>query len=320
MSPVFRLTGLSWALSSVVLGACASAGATGTPWLFEMADPPGDIRLEHPAHPDLDKGTFDLERVKLERLGDRFVLEVTFVSPVKRLTDVRPARDRVVEMVPMTIDVYLDTRDGGHLEALPGRAFRVPAGEAWDHVLVLSELPDLSEDGLIHAQRVAIAGRRLRATFLARGVEDVRGVLVVVLATSSSGSGRVRQVGTAGECRVWEDFRCVLIGNDPPIIDALGEVMPGRPVALHYADGQRPTVATTPVIFVRGKLVGVAPVEASQAVVGRFATVVDAAGKALATAVVVSVVGDTASLEVVGEGSAEGGMGVVFDNAVTPRP
>ncbi len=303
------------ALASVMLGACASAGANNPPWSFETVDPRGDTRLEHPAHPDIEKGTFDLEHVKLERVGDRFELELTFAAQVKRLTDVRPARDRVVEMVPMTVDIYLDTRDGGRVDALPGRGFRVPAGEAWDHVLVVTELPDLSEDGLIHTQRVSVAGRRLHATFLAAGVEDVRGVLVVVLATSSSGDGRVRQVGTTGECRVWDDFRCVLIGTDPPVIDALGEVKPGRPVALHYPEGQRPAVSATPVIFVRGKLVGVAPVEPQQAVVGRFATVVDAAGKALATAVVLSVVGDTASLEVIGEGTVEGATGVVFDAA-----
>lgn len=304
-----------WFSVTAVLGACASAGANNPPWSFEMADPRGDVRLEHPAHPDIERGTFDLEHVKLERVGDRFELEVTFAAQVRRLTDVRPARDRVVEMVPMTIDVYLDTRDGGQVDALPGRGFRVPAGEAWDHVLVMSELPDLSETGLIHAQRVTVAGRRLHATFLAAGVEDVRGVLVVVLATSSSGDGRVRQVGSTGECRVWDDFRCVLIGTDPPVIDALGEVKPGRPVALHYAEGRRPAVSATPVIFVRGKLIGVAPIQPGQAIVGRFATVVDATGQALATAVVLSVVGDTASLEVTGEGTVEGATGVVFDAA-----
>ncbi|HRE87895.1 MAG TPA: glucodextranase DOMON-like domain-containing protein [Myxococcota bacterium] len=263
------------------------------------------MRLEHPEHPGLERHTFDLTRVSLSHRGREVTVEATFAAPVREL-DYRAARDRAVVMVPMTLDVYLDLAPGGRLDALPGRGVRFPAAEGWERVLVVSGLPDLSEDGLIHAHRVSIAGRTLKAVFeLDLPVSAETGVQVVVLATSMSGEGRVRAVGRHGECRVWDDFRCVLIGEDPPVLDALGEVSRGAPLAMIYAQPREaPAVARIPVVFVRGKLVGVAPV-GPETKAGQLATLYDGAGVAKATAVVLSVVGDTASLEVV-SGDAEG--------------
>jgi hypothetical protein len=292
---------LSWAMG------CASGGAAD--WAFTREDPRGDQRLEHPEHPGIERRTFDLTRVELSHRGRELTLEATFAAPVREL-DFRAARDRAVVMVPMTVDVYLDLGPGGRVDALPGRGVRFPAAEGWERVLVVSGLPDLSEDGLIHAHRVSIAGRTLKAVFeLDLPVNAEAGVQVVVLATSMMGDGRVRAVGQHGECRVWDDFRCVLIGEDPPVLDALGEVNRGAPLAMLYAQPREtPAVARIPVVFVRGKLVGAAPVGA-EVVVGQLATLYDGAGVAKATAVVLSVVGDTASLEVV-SGDAEGVVGL----------
>lgn len=290
---------LSWAVG------CASGGAPD--WAFSREDPRGDVRLEHPEHPGLERHTFDLTRVELSHRGRELTVEATFAAPVREL-DYRAARDRAVVMVPMTLDVYLDIAPGGRVEGLPGRGIRFPASEGWERVLVVSGLPDLSEDGLIHAQRVSIAGRTLKAVFaLDLPVTVATGVQVVVLATSMSGDGRVRAVGKHGECRVWDDFRCVLVGEDPPVLDALGEVSRGAPLAMSYDQAvERPQVARTPVVFVRGKLIGAAPV-GPEVTVGQLATLYDGAGVAKATAVVLSVVGDTASLEVV-SGEADGAV------------
>lgn len=286
---------------------CASGGAPD--WAFTREDPRGDMRLEHPEHPGIERHTFDLTRLDLSQRGRQLTVEATFAAPVREL-DYRAARDRAVVMVPMTLDVYLDLEPGGRVEGLPGRGIRFPASEGWERVLVVSGLPDLSEDGLIHAQRVSIAGRTLKAVFdLDVAVTAATGVQVVVLATSMSGDGRVRAVGRHGECRVWDDFRCVLVGKDPPVIDALGEVSSGAPLAMVYDQPvPKPETARVPVIFVRGKLVGAAPV-GPEAMVGQLATLYDAAGVAKATAVVLSVVGDTASLEVV-SGDADGVVGL----------
>lgn len=282
---------------------------------LDFADASGDVRLVHPLAPGIGPGTFDLERLTLAKVAGVWRLEATFAAPVAPLEDVRAARDRIVTMLPQTIDVYLDTvPDAGHIAALPGRGFRVPAGEAWDRVLVASSVPDLSEDDVVHALRVTANGRRLIATFPGDALPDhVRGVLAVVLATSPTGDGRVRPVGHGGDCRVWDDERCRLEGDGPPVLDALAlDVRVDRPLNLTYATGERPQVSGTPVVFQRGTLLSAAPVLASEIAKGRLATVLDKAGEALGTAIVLNVVGDTAAMEVVGKSPIEGAHTVVF--------
>jgi len=295
--------------------ACASSEVRASELVLDFADAPGDVRLVHPIHPDLGPGTFDLEHVTLAKVGDAWRLEATFASPVPTMSDIRAARDRIVTMVPQTIDVYLDTvPEAGHIAALPGRDFRVPAGEAWDRVLVVSSMPDLSEDDVVQAARITASGRRLIATFPGDAiVGPVRGVLVVVLATSPTGDGRVRRVGHGGDCRVWDDDRCRLEGAGPPVLDALGlDVRVDRPLSLTYVSGERPKVSGIPVVFQRGTLLSAAPVVFAEVAKGRLATVLDAAGEALGTAIVLNVVGDTAALEVVGSSKVEGARTVVF--------
>ena len=311
-----------WVTLGMAIAGCAGTGELRAPSdpgrepLIDYADHLGDVRLEHPPYPGLDGGTFDLEHFTLERSREGWRVEATFASPVPTLTEVRAARDRVVAMVPQTIDVYLDLLpDAGHLTALPGREFRVPASEAWDRVLVVSSVPDVDEAGVVHALRVTPNGRRLTATFPADAIAaPVRGLLVVVLATSATAEGRVRPAGRgAAECRVWDEIRCHLVGDGPPVIDALAEeVRPGRPLPLRYVAGDRPAPKGIPVVFHRGALISAAPVAAGEVEKGRLATVLDAAGVALGTAIVVSVSGDTASLEVVGAQSIEGAATVVF--------
>lgn len=300
------------ALLSAV-AACGSAGhrvEDGGPAaevVIDQDDAWNDVRLDHPDAPMIDRGTFDLEHLRLAKDGELWRLEATFRSAVRPLPEQRAARDRVVDMLPQTIDVYLDLDpDAGQLRALPGRGFRVAAQEAWDRVLVVSSVPDLSERGVVHASRVFAQGRKLVALFPGDAIPGpVRGSLAVVLATSARQEGRVRRIARGGDCRVWDDERCTLEGGEadgPPVLDVLAtEVHRDRPIALTYRQGERPMPTGVPVLFVRGTLITAAPVVAGEVTKGRLATVVDAAGRSLATAVVLTVVGDTASLEVVGE-------------------
>ncbi|MFO0750305.1 MAG: hypothetical protein U1F43_32240 [Myxococcota bacterium] len=234
---------------------------------------------------------------------------------MQTLTDVRAARDHIVTMVPQTIDVYLDTTgdDRGHLKALPGRHFRVPASEGWEQVLVVSSLDDLTDDGVVHPLRVTTRGRRLVALFPEDAIiGPVKGVLAIVLATSTAGDGRVRPVTRGGgDCTVWDDSRCTLAGDGPPILDGIGVIEADRPLSLTYLDGPRPLPDGVKVVFARGALVGVAPITPDIAK-GRLATLVDHQGAAFGTAMVVSVVGDTATLEVIGGGSGEAADHAIF--------
>ncbi|MCA9515856.1 MAG: hypothetical protein KC635_13010 [Myxococcales bacterium] len=313
------LGGLALGAASVAAG-CASGP---TVIVADLPDPDDDVRLEHPPANGIVDGTFDLERVTLARRGDDVIVTATFRAPLRRRAETRLAEDHAVASFPMTVDVYLDLLPGaGHVEALPGRRFQVPASEAWDRVLVLSSLDDLVETDLVHAEHLSGRGRDLVGIFPASVLppSGPLGVLAVVLATSPTGTGRVREVTTGlGDCTVWDDERCTLRGKGPPVLDATSDVLPARPLALTYADGARPKPEASPVVFSRGPLVGVAPVPEGQTSVGQLATILDAAGDPLATAIVVSIVGDTVSLEVVGKEPIEGAAGAVFSRERAPE-
>lgn len=291
------LWGTAWLFA---LGACATSNPTP---VFDLPDPAGDVRLHHPPSALVGPGTFDLERFSLARDGDRVIVEVTFGAPLRTERAARVAEDLTRDLLPQTVDVYLDTVPGeGQLRALPGRGFTVPASEAWDWVLVVSSLDDLDEANVIRPLHVVTRGRTLRATFDGRRVpREIAGVLPVVLATSTSGEGRVRPVQLAGgDCHVWQDERCFLEGKGPPVLDTVGEVTGGRVIALHYRDGERPRPSTLPIVFKQGEVLTVSPTPEGLLAVGALVTVVDAAGAPLGTASVMSVVGEVSSLRWVG--------------------
>lgn len=298
---------------AVAMTACASSGGE---TILDVDDPTGDVRLTL-APGAVTAAAFDLEHVSLVRTAQGLELTATFAEPIATLGDVRAARDRVVSVIPQTIDVYVDTTaDGrGHSKALPGRDFRVPASQGWERVLVVSSLDDLSDDDVVHPLRLTVRGRRLTALFPKDALPGpVKGALVVVLATSTASEGRVRAIARGtGDCQVWDDARCTLSGDGPPILDAAGsaKIAPGVPLELTYSPGMKPEPEGVKIVFARGPLVGVAPVTADVAK-GRLATLVDGGGAPLGTAVVLSVVGDTATLEVIGGASGEGAASVVF--------
>lgn len=308
----------------LALGLAALGGCAGGPTVVvtDLSDPSGDVRLEHPPASGIVDGTFDLERLVLARRGDDVIVTATFRAPVRRRMATRLAEDHPVAAFPQTVDVYLDLLPGaGRVEALPGRRFQVPASEAWDRVLVLSSLDDLSDNDLVQAQHLSARGRDLVGIFPGSVLppSGPLGVLAVVLATSPTGTGRVREVTTGlGDCTVWDDERCTLRGTGPPVLDATTDVVRARPIALTYAEGARPKPALTPVVFSRGALVGVAPVPPGQVSVGQLATLLDGADEPLATAIVVSVVGDTVSLEVIGKEPVEGAASAVFSRERAP--
>jgi hypothetical protein len=297
--------------AALLVGACASAPSE---IVFDLSDPRGDVRLEHPPLAPIGPGTFDLERVVLSRVGDAWLLEATFAEPVREVQGAWVGRDFQAPMLPQTIDVYLDVTPGvGHVETLEGRGVRVSAAEAWDRVLVVSSLADVDGPDLVFAQSIIARGRKVVASFAADAVPaGVRGMLVLVLATSPDGDGRVRPVAPVGDCANWDDSRCTLSGEGPPVLDASAPIEGQRPVALSYREGLRPEPQRTPIVFARDRLVGAAPVSARDTASGAIATLVDEDGGPIASAVVLAVVGDTVTLEVIGKADITRARAVVF--------
>ncbi len=317
-----RVAGLGLGAALLLGAACASAPAA--PPLIDISDARGDVRLRHPGRTGISSRTFDLETLTLTRRADgRWQLEARFAEPLRVFKAERRSEDQYIDILPQTLDLYLDTMPGaGHVEALEGRGFHVPAAEAWDRVLVVSSVEGLTHDDLRRPQMVSVRGRRLVATFAADAVRPpVRGFLAVVLATSPRGDGWVRRVTPGlGNCHVWDDARCTVTGEGPAVFDATSEITAGRPVRLAYPKGDRPAPAIVPVVFTRGPLIGAAPVDSDRVNEGDVATVVAQDGRPLATAIVISVVGDTASLRVMGEASLLGAVGVVFTTDVEAPP
>lgn len=308
------------ATTLLAFAASACASAPRVP-IAEIADPVGDVRLHHPDSPGVRDGSFDLVGFSLYREGEDVVAELTFDAPVRPVDHVRVAEDLSRSLLPQTVDIYLDSVPGvGHIQALPGRGFDVPAAEAWDWVLVISPLADNEGGDILRPTHTIARGRTLRATF--RGSEvprEISGVLVAVLATSTSGEGRVRQVVRSGaDCRVWDDARCQLEGSGPPILDATSDVSDARPVPLDYLGAPRPRPTGVRVAFAQGALLTASPVAEGQLVAGQLVTVVDAAGQALGTATVLSVAGDAASLRLTSGEASEGASAVIPVTATTP--
>lgn len=206
-------------------------------------DPAGDVRLEHPPHPEIARGTFDLKRLDFGRSAEYVFVTATFAAPVRPLAGVRLTEDKVVDIYPQTIDIYLDTKRGtGYIEALPGRGFHVPASEAWDKVLVISSLPDPFHAEAVRPLHLTASGRKLTAVFRRQEVPDeLLGVLAVVMATSVRGEGRVLPVKKwRGDCQNWDQERCNLYGEGPAVIDASTKVEKGKPIRLSYLAGSPP--------------------------------------------------------------------------------
>ena len=296
--------------------------------LLELTDPSGDVRLIHPPAPGVEAGTFDLERLVIERLPDRIQVEATFASPVRPITPLpRDAASGRAWLLP-TVDVYLDLGPGGDVTTLPGRKAFVPASQAWDRVLILGGSEASLHPAAVAAIHLVASGRILRGTFPRDAIDGpILGALAVSLATSVRGDGGVRSVGVLkGDCSAWDEDRCTLIGSGPPILDATsafdGDVLSLTYPKENHTAGAPPVVKNTVVVaFYRDGLATVAPIDPSLAATvkpGALATLMDASGHALATAVVDSVLRDAATLRVVGSLPISAPSHAVFE-AGTPK-
>ncbi len=306
--------------------------ATSRERLWALDDPTGDVRLAHPTAPGVGPGTFDLERVEIWRRGGRVEVEVTFAAPVRRL---EPQPEDVDQRLPWflpTVDVYLDTEQArGSVPALPGRHFYVPATHAYDRVLVLGAHDTRLPIDAFRALHLVAHGRVMRATFPAGAIDgEVLGGAAVVLATAFRGEGEVRQVGVLkGDCATWDEARCTLNGSGPPVLDATGTFQ-GDVLPLSYV-GKAPAVVAgrAAVAFLKESLVTVAPLDAALGAAlrsGTIATLLDANDRAIATAVVDTVVPGAATLRIIGELPDAVATTVVFNlrldaaPAVAPTP
>ena len=312
--------GLVAAVVSTILGSCGSSRTLeNATTLWSISDPSGDARLRHPDHPQIRPGTFDLTHFELLETETQLIAIVTFAAVIRPIQNVRLSEDRRATIFPQTVDIYLDTTPGaGAVETLPDRNIHIPANEAWDQVLVMSSIRDMHVGGVIYASHLSASGRTLIGTFDKSRLEGtIKGALVLVLASASRGDGRVRLASTfKGVCTDWNPNRCTLLGSGPPILDSTVKITEQGPVALTYfGDAPRPAPKTIPVVFRRGRLIGAAPVTSKRIKQGNFATIFNDKGNAIASAVVVSVVDDTASLEIIGEAAPESATSVAFQES-----
>lgn len=305
-----------WSLVVAPLSGCATGGRFQPDELaFSATDPKGDLLLRHPDAPGLERGSFDIEKVDIGVTDDKVIVTVEYAAQVEKIRWAWVQWSRPRPIYPQTVDIYLDTTpDAGFVESLPDRGFYVSAAESWDTVLVMTSVPSVRHPSAVHPTHLYHKDNRLIGVFDRSEVPgEIRGAFIASLATSVRGAGRIRVTSKSlGDCQVWNPVRCTLPGDGAPVLDAVGELVGGEVASLVYPEGQRPKVATYPVIFKREKMLSVAPIEPKLVTEGQLATVIDTGGLAVATAVVVSIVGDTASLEVIGEGNASEAESVTF--------
>lgn len=304
-------------LLSLTAYSCSSTGLLdGATSVWSISDPQNDGTLRHPGHPQINEGTFDLTAFELWESDTQYIAVATFASVVRPITNVRLSEDRRATIFPQTIDIYLDTASGaGSIETLPDRGVRVPANEGWDQVLVMSSIRDMTDAGVTYTTHLMARGRTLIGVFDKSEVDGpIQGALVLVLASSPRGDGRVRLASRfKGVCTDWNPNRCTLLGSGPPVMDASAPIDDKAPVALTYfGDTPRPEPKTVPIVFTRGRLLGAAPVTSKRIKQGHIATVFSDDGQAVASAIVVSVVDDTASLEIIGDTALEQAASVAF--------
>ena len=307
-------------LLNALLASCGhSRWQDGAVSVWKVTDPDNDVRLTHPEHPDINGGTFELTSFELLESDTHLIARAVFSSPVRAIRNVRLSEDRRGTIYPQTVDIYIDSSpEVGAMEALPDRNIHVTASEAWDQVLVMSSIRELNLPGLIYASHLIARGKTLIGVFEKEGVvSPIRGALVLVTASSPRGTGRIRLASTfKGICTDWNQMRCTLLGSGPPVLDATTTITGKRPVRLTYfGTAERPQPKTVPVVFSRGRLVGAAPVPSNRIEPGHIATIFDDAGVAVATAVVLSIVDDTASLEIIGDAEIENAKAVAFQES-----
>ena len=285
--------------------------------LWKVSDAAGDLRVTHPPADGIQNGSFDLVSFTLLETATTIIAKAEFAAPVRKLRNIRLSEDRVATIYPQTIDIYVDTTPRtGSIKTLPGREVYVPASHAWERVLVMSSIRDLYEPGVVYPTHLIASGRTLTGTFDKQDIEaPIRGALVLVAATSTRGDGRIRLASPfKGTCTDWNQDRCTLIGAGPPILDSTSDIASGRPTALTYFQKRHtPRPHTTPIVFRRGRLVGAGPVGSDRLKPGHMATILDKQSRAIATAVIVSLVDGTASLEVLGGANVDAAAHVSFE-------
>lgn len=297
--------------------AVLGCGTAAVEHIVELQDARGDTRLQHPQAPGLSAASFDLVGVSIQRRGGRVIVEATFAAPVKPWPSAIPTElDQQRARYPQTVDIYIDAGPGGHVAALPGRGFYVPAAEGWDKALVLAALHSPLHPDAALPQHLSARGRTLRGVFPASAVpRGARGFVAVVLATSLDDTGWVRGVSSQStDCQTWVDQRCKLVGQGPPVLDSTSDVA-GDVIGLLYPTGVRPKGQDVPVVFQRGALVTAAPIT-DRITVGAVATLHDAQQRAIGSAVVESVTGDTAVMRVLGETPPNGAASVTFGGSL----
>ncbi len=335
-------------ICAALTSACATRGATH--WgaahpdavldvLVDLKDPSGDVRLRHPAAPGVEKGTFDLRRLVVRRLDDHIEVAATFAVPPRPLAPLPDDVDRNRPWFLPTVDVYLNLVAGkGEARALPGRAFFLPSEAAWDAALILGPGVDTPAGVVWNAEHLVTTGRTLRGRFPLDAIQgEVISALVVVLATSPRATGQVRAVGVLkGDCSTWDDARCQLDGQGPPVLDATGpvsgDVIAASPLGVSgesIPDAGAPAAsaaASAPVAFYGSGLVVASPIAPELArtlTLGVLATLQDSKGNSVGTAVVESLASTAVSMRVIGAAPASAPTSVVFAAAgggATPSP
>jgi hypothetical protein len=122
----------------IIGGALAASLLSGAAFAadVEFKDPTGDDfgpgTYKYPTDPVYKKGSFDLTALKVKQDGEKVNFDVGVNSNVED-----PWRMGAGFSVQMVF-IFIDTKEGGHTEGLPGLNIKFDEKSAWDKVVIIS--------------------------------------------------------------------------------------------------------------------------------------------------------------------------------------
>jgi len=158
-------------------------------------DPTGDDKgpgkYTYPTDPSYKAGSFDMTAIHIVDKGGN--LEIT-VSVKAKIEDPWRSKDWGGNGFSLQmVQLYLDTKKGGFLDALPGMNVKFPKGQAWDKVVFISPQP---KSKIVAEVKAKVKDARMAAAVVVPQTVTVKGSdLIAIVAKADLGGAPTKEWG-----------------------------------------------------------------------------------------------------------------------------
>ena len=180
-----------WRTGALAVAAGLLLASAATAQKVSFKDPTGDDNgpgsYTYPTDQVYKRGSFDLTAFDVESKGGKVTFDVTMNSPLED-----PWGMKVGFAVQM-IFIFIDTKEGGFTEGVPGTNVTFAAGNEWDYLVILSpqspgtvkneveaKMPAATRSAVLVPSRTKGAGRTISGTVELAGDPSQWGYQVIV--------------------------------------------------------------------------------------------------------------------------------------------